>query len=637
MMTEHGIPDITIEEPLTDNRLVATARARLDRKNQRVWLCVIQSVDVSRDLMDDPNVIAAIKLKHPGINRVRDAGTHEDRAFLAYEWVDGATLEQVMDDRGVLSENAALSFAEGIAMILDDAWKEKKVIHGGLSMQTVLVDNDGTIRLTGFGLSRAYALAHERGMDVEDESVYFVSPERAHHLHDLDGRADMYSLGALLYQMVTGVLPFGEYDESDIPKQHVHDTLSDPQDLNPKISSPLAWLIEKLMIKARELRPGSWQDVLDDIATVREGRIPLSKPIEEGISTVSRGSQRAPFAPSDTQRVFAETASDAKPAGLAGLAALAASASAGSSKEPEFGAPEGEADRAMLEMFAENEKKKDEKSGFFERIKPEDTVDDRDEAHDTPIAPVVHSPALDMDDSEPTPTGRHRLVVSKDLKQEVRKMKARSQIRNKVTNITTMVVVLLLIWLGLQHIVFPMLKNRGIGNANDLLREIDRTMEAEQKKFQQPPEPQPTASPLRLTKPSRPEPDPEPVRKPEPVRQPEPEPVRRVETPPEEPPPREPPPRQPPPRTARPSSGQKWNNPNFVRGARLFNEAVRGYNEYARTRKNKASLAGLEQKAKQAAQYFEKCRDQAPDYIPIDTYLQQCNKLIFDIRQNRSL
>lgn len=611
-----NIPGIQIEETLHGDDQIASYRGRLEADGRAILLKTITAPGLNADVLEDPAVIQALRYRHPGFNRIVDAGLDDQTVFLAYEWIGGATLDEIIQERGALREKNALSFVEGVASILADAWQEKRIYHGCLALDHIIVDPEGMIRLTGHGLAPLYAQAGRLlGPDALKTSPYFVSPELAHNLKDLDCRSDIYSMGALLYQLLTGVQPFGEYEDEEIPARHVHDQLPDALDLNPAMSQPCAWLIEKMMIKIRALRPATWDVILQDIESVRSGRIPLTARLEEGVSTVLRGSRREPFTPGD--------------------APMATDATAPTENEEEVveleAAPE-EHDQAMINMFmADDSGDEKKKSGFFERIPAQGPKSD---------SVRLSREALQKDEAvaEPTPPTRHRLVVSKDLRTEVSRVRRKSNVQRKITNLTTLVIVGGLLWVAAIFVVKPLPQSGGWSNPNAVLEDIGTVIEEEQKKFQPEPERRaPTLSDLErdalrsevseMLRPDRTAP--EPARQTPPSAPPTREPAtdRRVETPREEPPARR----------TEPANGRKWNHPDFIRGARLYNEAVRGFKEYSQTRRNKSQLAGLETQAKQAAEYFEKCKDQAPDFVPIDAYLQNCYRLIFDIRQNRTL
>lgn len=237
---------------------------------------------------------AAARLKHSSIVQVYDAGDVEGRPYLVMEYVDGCTLGDLLQRSGTMTEGNALLVAEAVARALAYAWDKDCIIHLDIKPDNVLVENDGAVKVTDLGLARFIGL-HRRRVDTDTilGTPNYVSPEQADGVEDLDCRTDIYSLGAMLYHLVTGRLPFAGRPGSSAMDAHVTDFLEDPIDLNPGLSQATAWLIEKLMVKNRAYRPAYWSLVLADLAEVKEGRPPKPPLPEEGLSTVMRNPARS--------------------------------------------------------------------------------------------------------------------------------------------------------------------------------------------------------------------------------------------------------------------------------------------------------------------------------------------------------
>ena len=146
---------------------------------------------------------AVARLNHPNIVAVYDWGEDDDTAFIVMEYVDGQTLREVLFDRGRLTSLEAASVGAEIADALAFA-HSNGVIHRDVKPGNVLITPDGEVKVTDFGIARADSSdALTRTGSVMGTATYF-SPEQAQGLH-LDGRSDVYSLGVVLYEMVTGV------------------------------------------------------------------------------------------------------------------------------------------------------------------------------------------------------------------------------------------------------------------------------------------------------------------------------------------------------------------------------------------------------------------------------------------------
>jgi serine/threonine-protein kinase len=232
---------------------------------------------------------AAARLKHPAIVQVYDAGESDGRPYLVMEYVGGCTVGDLLHRAGRLTERNALLIAEGVAQALAYAWDKDCIIHLDVKPDNVLVEGDGSIKVTDLGLARFIGLHRRR---QEDDTILgtpnYVSPEQAEGVIDLDCRTDIYSLGAMLYHLVTGRMPFAGRPGSAAMDAHVQEFLPDPVDLNADLKPSTAWFIEKLMVKNRAFRPAYWSMVLSDLAEVKEGRMPHDPLPEAGQSTILR-------------------------------------------------------------------------------------------------------------------------------------------------------------------------------------------------------------------------------------------------------------------------------------------------------------------------------------------------------------
>lgn len=232
----------------------------------------------------------AARLNHPGIVQVYDAGIWDQRAYIILEHVDGQTAGDLVRKQRFIPEAYALEIASQVATALAYAWEKECLIHCDIKPDNILIDrNSGLIKLVDLGLAR---LIGPQARNPKDEFVCgtpnYTAPEQSAGLTDLDCRVDMYALGATLYHMVTGILPFAEAPGSEAMIRHERDFLEDPRTLQPELSVPASVLIEKLMIKDRVLRPHFWTEVLKDLEAVRSGRMPHAPLPSPGSSTVTR-------------------------------------------------------------------------------------------------------------------------------------------------------------------------------------------------------------------------------------------------------------------------------------------------------------------------------------------------------------
>ncbi|MBN1670931.1 MAG: protein kinase [Kiritimatiellae bacterium] len=238
----------------------------------------------------------AAKLKHPGIVQVYDFGESRGTYYFVMEFISGYSIAEWIKRKRVLPEHDALIIAESVAEALDYAWETERMIHCDIKPDNIMIDGDGSIKVADLGLAKTVgALGDVKGplADIIMGTPNYVAPEQARGEKNLDCRTDIYSLGAMLYYVTTGKMPFGEYAEGEIMDRQIADYIPDPLDVNARLSVPLAGLVEIMMAKLPGARQTDWKAVLRDISHVKGGHLPLTPLPEEGQSTVRRSAARA--------------------------------------------------------------------------------------------------------------------------------------------------------------------------------------------------------------------------------------------------------------------------------------------------------------------------------------------------------
>lgn len=206
---------------------------------------------------------AAARLNHPNIVGVYDAGEAENQPFIVMELVEG---ESLYAQWPIPLENV-VGLAEQICAALDHAHTHG-IVHRDLKLENILLTPDGVIKLTDFGLARSVA-SRLTSEGLMLGTVFYLAPELALG-QPFDGRADLYALGVLLYELVTGKLPFTADEPLAVVSQHLYAPVVPPRAHNDNISDGLNQLIVSLLGKRPEDRPASAREVLSALASIRD-------------------------------------------------------------------------------------------------------------------------------------------------------------------------------------------------------------------------------------------------------------------------------------------------------------------------------------------------------------------------------
>ncbi|HEV8606827.1 MAG TPA: serine/threonine-protein kinase [Tepidisphaeraceae bacterium] len=225
---------------------------------------------------------AAARLSHNNIVQAYDVGySPEGFHFFVMEYIEGKTLYDVMQPPPVgegraFTEREALDIAIQITDALAHA-HDRGLIHRDVKPKNILLTPRGVAKLTDLGLARALddkeAAESEAGKAYG--TPYYISPEQIRGEVDIDFRADIYSLGATLYHMVTGRPPFEADTPSAVMHKHLKEPLVPPDHLNESLSAGISEIVEVAMAKRREERYGSTKDMLEDLKAVVNGQPPV--------------------------------------------------------------------------------------------------------------------------------------------------------------------------------------------------------------------------------------------------------------------------------------------------------------------------------------------------------------------------
>ncbi|OGV69019.1 MAG: hypothetical protein A2283_23135 [Lentisphaerae bacterium RIFOXYA12_FULL_48_11] len=296
-MSQLQITGFEIIESLGQGGMASVWKAR-QLSLDRIVAIKVLSPRMARDVSDIERFLteakSAAKLKHSGIIQVYDVNAEDGLYYIVMEYVAGYTVGDWLRRKGVLSEEDALLVVDCVADALDYAWNKEGIIHCDIKPDNIIIDSDGTVKVADLGLARTItAMSARRDDEYVMGTPAYMSPEQARGDGDLDCRADIYSLGAMLYHLVTGKILFEGHPDDKIMEMQTGDaTVEDPIETNPKLSKQLCWLIEKMLAKDRNGRPTDWVAVRSDISRVKKGRMPAGPVLPEGISTVARSKKR---------------------------------------------------------------------------------------------------------------------------------------------------------------------------------------------------------------------------------------------------------------------------------------------------------------------------------------------------------
>jgi tRNA A-37 threonylcarbamoyl transferase component Bud32 len=187
------------------------------------------------------------QLSHPHIVGVIDAGEEEGRPYIVFEYVDGETLKDRIRRLGRLPVDEAIAYAIEISRALGAA-HARHIVHRDVKPQNVLIDEEGSAKVTDFGIARSL---DESGLTAEGRvlgTTDYVSPEQALG-HDVNPQSDLYSLGIVLYEMLTGDVPFHGENQVAVAMKHVREDIPDVQKRRTDVSAGLAAILDRMTAK----------------------------------------------------------------------------------------------------------------------------------------------------------------------------------------------------------------------------------------------------------------------------------------------------------------------------------------------------------------------------------------------------
>jgi len=258
-------------------------RYRLERQigagaTARVWLAfdVVLERRVAVKMLEEPiggesahierfrrEARAVAQLQHPHIVTVLDSGEHDGMPFIVLEYVDGETLKERIRRVGRLTVTEAVAFTIEVARALDAA-HSRGIVHRDVKPQNILLDAEGGAKITDFGIARS---GNEDGLTLGGRvlgTTDYVSPEQALG-YEVTGQSDLYSLGVVLYESLTGTVPFTAASHIAVATMHVRNEIPDVQSRRPEVSAALAAVVERATAKHLARRYLAARQLIEDL------------------------------------------------------------------------------------------------------------------------------------------------------------------------------------------------------------------------------------------------------------------------------------------------------------------------------------------------------------------------------------
>ena len=209
---------------------------------------------------------SAASITHPNIVSVYDVGHEDNLYFIVMELIQGKTLKQIITEDGVLPWKWSINIAIQIASALEIAHKNN-IVHRDIKPHNIIITEDGIAKVTDFGIAKAVSNSTITAFGTTIGSVHYFSPEHARGGYT-DAKSDIYSLGVVMYEMMTGRVPFDADTPVSIALKHMQEKPVEPIKLNPSIPYAVNKIIMKAMQKEVALRYSSATEMLKDLNIV---------------------------------------------------------------------------------------------------------------------------------------------------------------------------------------------------------------------------------------------------------------------------------------------------------------------------------------------------------------------------------
>ncbi|CAG7603829.1 Serine/threonine-protein kinase PrkC [Paenibacillus solanacearum] len=208
---------------------------------------------------------AAASLSHPNVVSIYDVGQEDDVHYIVMEYVEGTTLNELIKEKAPLQVEEAIHIASQICDALDHA-HHNQIIHRDIKPHNILIGKNGRVKVTDFGIARAVTSSTITQTGSVVGSVHYFSPEHAKGTPTGE-QSDLYSLGIVMYQMLTGRLPFLGESPISVALKHLQEDVEEPRKVNPLIPQSVENIILRAMRKSTSERYRSAKDMMGDLDT----------------------------------------------------------------------------------------------------------------------------------------------------------------------------------------------------------------------------------------------------------------------------------------------------------------------------------------------------------------------------------
>ena len=207
--------------------------------------------------------LLARSLAHENVIRIYDLGEVDGIKFISMNYIKGQNLKELILTSGTLSVDTVISITKQICEALKAA-HEKGIVHRDLKPQNILVDNNGRVFVTDFGVAKSVEIQEDSAPGIIIGTIQYISPEQAEG-EKADLRSDLYSLGIIIYEMLTGEKPFKAETYTGFIQKHIHEKPKSPSKINPNIPSYLEKIILKCLEKDKNSRYQKAEEILHDL------------------------------------------------------------------------------------------------------------------------------------------------------------------------------------------------------------------------------------------------------------------------------------------------------------------------------------------------------------------------------------